>query len=95
MGVKEPAPDRKTTDQDVRKVPPAPLLVARKRFQEELVSLINSTNVPAFVIVEVLTEARSVFEQLAEQQYKKELEAYQQELTAYQQGQELAAMKEA
>ena len=61
---------------------PMPLTIARARFQESLVELVNGSGLPAFVTIGIIDELRRALEQLAEQQYQHDLQAYNQDTQA-------------
>lgn len=59
-----------------------PLTVARAKFQENIADLVNTSGLPAFVMLEVVGELKAVLEQLAQQQYQKDLAEYEANSTA-------------
>lgn len=54
-----------------------PLTVARAKFQENIAGLVNSSGLPAFVMLEIVVELRAALEQLAQQQYQQDLAQYE------------------
>lgn len=53
-----------------------PITVARQEFVEELVKLINSAEIPAFAIADILRSCTASVEQLAVAQYNKDREEW-------------------
>ena len=54
-----------------------PLTVARQEFTEKIVDVINSANLPAFVVAEVLQKCVVEIENIAKQQYEMDKKQYE------------------
>lgn len=54
-----------------------PLTVAREEFVEDLINLVNKSNLPMFIILDVLKSAVSEVQDAAKIQYEKEKKLYE------------------
>lgn len=52
------------------------IIIKRAEFSEELVDLVNNTDLPAFVIRGVLDDLRATILQVEEAEYRDEMEAW-------------------
>ena len=57
-------------------VPDVPILVERARFREELESLINHTQLPTFVVADIVAGAANILNGIVEKQYQAQLNEY-------------------
>lgn len=57
-----------------------PITVARQEFAENMVNVINSSELPAFVMLEVIRNCMAELSALADKQYRIEKEQYEKEL---------------
>lgn len=57
-----------------------PLLVARQDFFEELAALINNSNLPMFVITDILEKVLSEAKEIAQRQYEQQKAQYEEAL---------------
>ena len=64
-------------DNQIRK----PLTIARQEFLENLANVINESELPAFIIGDVLSGVLSEVRALAERQYNNDRENYEKSLT--------------
>lgn len=56
-----------------------PLTVARKEFIDNIISVINGSGLPAFVMEDILKACLTEMSALANKQYQADFEAYQKE----------------
>lgn len=54
-----------------------PLTVARQDFAEEIVNVINESGLPAFVMSDILKNAITEVDKIAQAQYEQDKEAYE------------------
>lgn len=59
-----------------------PLTIVREDLKNELISSINSSNVPAFIAVDILEKLLTELRQIERQQYESDLKFYNESLKA-------------
>jgi len=65
-----------------------PTVIVKKEFEKDVTELINKTPLPAFVMVDVIRDVLRALNNVAEQEYARETEAYQKALEEENQKQE-------
>lgn len=57
-----------------------PITICKQEFMENLLALCQNTSLPAFCIKYILEDFAKAMEDLAEKEYKKDMQEYQQQL---------------